>query len=83
MREFTYVFKSPYSMNSMTMYTGSFLVQTPSSLTIFLWSNLFIMSASLRKAIFSSRELPGFRVLTATATYNSNIIQYGKKHVLF
>merc|ERR1719320_2308212 len=34
---------------------------------MFLCSNLFIMSASLRKSIFSSTELPAFRIFTATS----------------
>ena len=58
-------------MNSITVYTGSFRVHTPRSLTIFLWSNLFIISASLRKSIFSSTVLPTFNVFTATATFSS------------
>ena len=33
-----------------------------------LWSKRFIISASLRKSTFSSKELPTLSVLTATAT---------------
>ena len=64
-----YVFRSPYNINSITVYTGSLRVQTPSNLTMFLWSNLFIMSASPKKSNFSSTDDPVFNVFTATATY--------------
>ena len=37
-------------MNSMTQYAGSPRVHTPSNLTMFSWSNLFIRLASVKKS---------------------------------
>lgn len=46
----------PCIISSMTAKAGSPLVQTPNSFTMFLWSNTFIVSASLKNSSYKKER---------------------------